>query len=237
MRIFLSWVIVGWLLSPTESFAAAACGDPTAASTATPASATITQSYTTPSGSNQVLVAAVTIRHGTVTIDSATHAGNAMTAVAASVVESPMTTRIFRISNPTSGTNDVVVTNSGTPLATAIVVFTCSGIDTADPQRDQNVGNGTSTGATVTVSGAQSGDITIDMVGGDNQTAGPSEGANQTFLAKGSPGSEIGYGASYQTTTDGVMSWTMNSSDQWAIMAAVLKPSADLNFLMRRRTQ
>lgn len=209
-----------------SAWAVLVCSDVTAANTATPASSSKTTAYTTPAGSNQVLFVLSGIRHTTVTINSATHAGNAMTAIAASSALSPVAVRGFYIVNPTAGTNNVVVNYSSTPLADAVVILTCSGADTSSPIHDPTNASNTGTAVSNTVPSVVSGEVLLDFFVQDLLTTAPTIGANQTELNKGTDGVELGWGASQQAGADGgVMSWTTALSEQWASQAVAVKPS------------
>ena len=214
------------LLVPSLSYAAISCGDVTAFNDATPTDPE-TIAYTTPAGSNQVLFVGVTLRSSTVTIDTPTHAGNSMTAVTTAAYTNPIRTQLWYIANPTAGTNNVVVNYSAAPLADAVVIWTCSGVDTANPIRDFITATGIGTAVTGTVASVLPGDVVVDIFGTDVATTNPTIGANQTNLNTGNDGVELGWGASQQAGSDGgVMSWTTTLSQDWALMAASIRPSA-----------
>ena len=229
-KMLVSLVFVLGLASP--AWGAVVCGNAIEQNDVAPASATITVSYTTPDPCVDCTTFVGATSRGSATINSATHAGNAMTGIAAEATVSPIHTRAFRIVNPTSGTNDVVVTFSGTPLAEAIVISTCSGTNTAAPIHDATNATGTGTAITVTVPNLVAGDVVIDMFGTDVATSDPTEGANQTVLHKGNDGAELGYGSSQQAAADGgVMSWTTALSQEWAQQAFAVSPAAAASIL------
>ena len=155
-----------------------------------------------------------------------------MTATTTGIVTtSPASASLFYLFNPTAGTNDVVVNlGSVSPLSTAFVIWTCSGVNTASPVHDATEATSTGTAVTLTVPNLVAGDVVVDFMMGDADAAlagEPSEGASQTVLHKGTESSEINYGASYQAAADGgVMSWTLGTSDQWAQQAVALTPAA-----------
>lgn len=220
-------LILLFLLIPSLGHGAISCGDVTPFNNTTPADPE-TISYVTPTGSNQVLFAGVVSRRTVSNITGATHAGNTMTAVEAESFLNPIATRLFYIVNPTSGTNNVVVDFVGAALADSIVIWTCSGVDTASPIRAFASATGTGTAVTVTVSGVQTGDVVLDIFGTDVATTNPTIGANQTNLNTGNDGAELGWGASQQPGSDGgVMSWTTSLSQEWSISAVAIKPLAN----------
>lgn len=226
------------LAMPCAAAAAITCGNATALNNVAPTGATETISYTTPVGSHQILFAAVAIRATTITINSATHAGNAMTAVAAQSFLSPVAVRLFYIVNPTSGTNNVVITNSAKPLADAEVVFVCSGVDTTDPVHDPTSATGSTSSISLTVPAILSSDMIVDMVAQNLLTTAPTVGADQTVLSNGTDSAELGYGSSYQSgASGGAMSWTTGISGSWAAQSVALNAfgaSAAPTFFHRR---
>lgn len=224
--MLLRTILIGLLLVPSLSYAAISCGDVTPFNDATPADPE-TIAYTTPAGSNQVLFVGVTLRSSSATIDTPTHAGNSMTAVTTAAYTNPIRTQLWYIANPTAGTNNVVVNYSTTPLADAVVIWTCSGVDTTNPIRDFIAATGIGTAVTGTVATVVTGDVVVDIFGTDVATTNPTIGANQTNLNTGNDGAELGWGASQQAGTDGgAMSWTTTLSQDWALMAASLRPAS-----------
>lgn len=207
---------------PQGAWAVLACSDVTPFNDLTPTDPE-TIAYTTPAGSNQVLFVGVGSR-GSATIDSATHAGNAMTAVTAEAFINPIHARIFYIVSPTSGTNNVVVQFSATALADSVVIWTCSGVDTTDPIRAFATATGTGTAVSATVATVNTGDVVVDMFATDVATTDPTVGTNQTSLNLGNDGAELGWGASKQAGADGgVMTWTTTLSQEWAQMALSIR--------------
>ena len=217
-----------------SAWAALVCGDVTAVNSFTPSDPT-TIPYTTPSGSNQVLFVGVTTRGAPPGNGTMKHAGISMTAVTPQAVQSPIGTTLYYLANPTSGTNNVVHDyTSGSRLSNSLVIFTCSGADTSNPIRAFNTGIGTGTAVSVTVSGVQSGDIVVDMFGSDVATTTPTIGANQTAFSRGNDGGELAWGSSQQAGSDGGgMSWTTALSEQWAIVAAAIRPAATVTSTSR----
>lgn len=218
-------ILIGLLVAPSLSYAAISCGDVTEFNDATPTDPE-TIAYTTPAGSNQVLFVGTPLRHSTVTIDSVTHAGNAMTAVTTPAFDDPIRSTLYYIANPTPGTNNVVVNMTAAPLADAVIIFTCSGVDTANPIRDSIAQFGNSTAVTGTVVTVLAGDMVVDIMGTDVATTDPTVGADQTVLAAGNDGAELGWGASWQNGPGGTMSWTTTLTQDWSMMAASLRPAS-----------
>lgn len=226
------------LLAPFPAYSAITCGDVTSVITATGASS-VTVSYTTPSGTNQVLHVAVGNRDVTDTVSTVTHAGNAM----AEKIELHHSSQVanaalYHLAAPTSGTNDVVVTFTGATLAHGVAIFTCSDASQdADPYRNAgNSAEGNSTTPSVTITDGDGTDLVIDVMAVDSNAAGPTVGADQTSLFSGSDGTELGMGVSTQpASANGVMSWTVTSND-WVIAGVSLKELiSDLFGLKKRR--
>lgn len=214
------------LLIPSLVSAAISCGDVTNTITATDSSSDTT-AYTTPAGSNQVLIVANGWRDGTDTLNTVTHNGVTISNKQSVKAGDTGAGISFKVA-PVSGTNNVVTTwsgGSGTVLAHSTVIYTCSGASQdADPFRNAGVTNsGSGTTPTVTAS-SSAGDVVLDSMAIDGNTSAPTAGTGQTpALFAGSPGSEFAAGVSQQAGGgDDIMSWTGTSND-WTIAAVVLK--------------
>lgn len=215
------------LLVPSIALADPVCGNVTSTITGTGATP-VTVAYTTPAGSNQVLIVIVPYRDVSDSVSSATHAGNAMQIKIQKRHSSQVSgVALLYIVAPTSGTNNVVVNFTGTPLAHGVIIFTCSDASQdADPFRDAgNSAEGSGTAPTVTITDSAT-DLTIDGMAVDSNTTAPTKGADQTEVYAGSDGVELGAGVSTQPGSgDGVMSWTVSSND-WVMVGAALKAAA-----------
>ena len=224
-------VLVCWLLvcAPSWVWAAIDCVDAGATEQhETPPADPRTISYTTPSGSNLMTFVGFGYRNGgTRTSTTVTLAGNSMTAVLAQIYYNTIVGGgLYYYANPPAGANDVVVDwePTGAPTGSSIIIWTCSGVNLADPFRSTNSASATDTTPTVTLSSITTGDVAIDMVVSDDSTS-LTVGTNQTVIHQGVGGSHTG-GASYQAGADGgIMSWTTGASDDWATLAAALKPA------------
>jgi hypothetical protein len=220
----LTGLVTLWLwLSPVSVWANAVCAVVGAGANSATPSGDRTLSVVTPAGSD-LLIALSGIRHTTVTINGAIHAGNAMTAIAASSTLSPVAVRGFYIVNPTAGTNNVVIDYSATPLADVLKIVSCTGVDTANPIHDAHNATGTGTSVANTVANLLSGDTAIDWFVQDLLTTSPTETGTQTLITKGSDGSELGWGTAQKNGTGGVaFGWTTALSEQWASQAFAVK--------------
>lgn len=222
-------VILCLCLFTEPAWPAIDCADPNAIEfyDSTPLG-TETIAYTTPAGNNQITFVLSGYRRGApdyTGTSTVTIGGQGTTMTTTRTYTDPIAVQLFHRVNPPSGTNNVVVTHAdgGTPLADAIIIFTCSGVDTASPFRDTNQSTGTSATPTVTLGSVQSGDVVIDVMASEHP-ADATVGADQTVIHVGNATVEIGAGASYQSGIDGgIMSWTI-SSQQWGEHAVALIP-------------
>lgn len=199
----------------------------------------LTISYTTPSGSDRITLVGLGYRDagGAKDATTVTIGGQSMSQVSTHQYLDPEGASIYYKLGPPSGTNNVVIDWSpAAPLNGNIIIWTCTGVDQASPFRSNNQATGNSTAATVTLGTINTGDVAIDFVTTDNSGT-LTLGANQTEIAQGASVTSNS-GASYQAGADGgVMSWTVAASDQWAIIAAALKPasSSSSSNVIRRR--
>lgn len=228
------------LVVPGVAVAAPVCGSVTTNITATDrSSATI--AYTTPVGS-QLLVVGVSTRDATGdVVSSITHAGNAVALKIAHDHTAGDTKSVLGfIKEPTAGTNNVVVTWTGSVLASGVFIMSCSGVHSdADPFRGTgNSSQGVGTAIGVTAADVD-GDLIIDVMSHDGQTTAPTVGLNQTVIFAASPGSEFSMGASYELGgLGGFMNWTGALSNDWVIVAAPLREAdTGSTMMMRRRWQ
>lgn len=190
--------------------------DTSAVGTQTDTSVSTTANITVGANSNRVLVAKVTWRQ-TVT-PTVSGAGATWTAAGAVLVNGSRQQMWYGV-GPTTGAQTVTVTWSDTfGQDPTVVVESYYNVDQTTPVADYTTATGTSTAPTVTVPNVVTGDIVVDsLVHGSGGTT--TVGANQTQTQAGDR-AVISYAASYQAGADGgVMSWTEQFSDNWAISA------------------
>lgn len=226
-------LILALLCLPVSAWAAIDCNDANKAETNSSTPPDPTEfAYTVPTGSNRVTLVGVSLRDvGNDSVPTITGAGSTFVQVGGYVDSGNVHVSLWRMLEATPGATTISLTYSEGILAIGVVVFTCSGVDQGTPFGTPNTAIGTSTAATVTVAD-DVGDVTVDIVAGDLQTAEPSEGADQTVVHKGKDGAnEVSYGMSYQPGDGGVMSWTMSDSASWAILGVALKPAAEASLL------
>lgn len=123
-------------------------------------------------GSDRVLlVLATTDRSGTTTIDSCTYNGTSMTAHTAGT-SSPdgIDYRAFYLANPTSGSNNVVVTYSGSGTKPKALALAYTGVDQTTPVSGLTNNSAFSSTPSWTVSSA-TGDLVVSMAMQTGRTA------------------------------------------------------------------
>lgn len=155
-------------------------------------------------------------------VSGVTYGGVAMTSAGAAVsIDDGFSfskSQIWRLINPADGPGDVVATFSdvGNYGNTGAMSFT--GVHQTIPLGTLATATGTSTGPSVAVSAA-TGDMVIDAMssyGGATATAG----ASQTgFFSAVSASLHRGAGSTEAGDTSVTMSWTLGSSQRWAISA------------------
>lgn len=224
-------LIIAALLLASPSYAAIDCVDANRVDVheGTPGTSE-SIAYTTPSGSNQITFVGIGGRSLTPpTISNVQIGGQAMTVTP----DAPTDTgegwaSLWYLVNPPSGTNNVTFTLSADPTSGNYMMWTCYGVDTADPFRSTPVrANGTSDTPTVTVTSANPGDVIVDFFVSDFGTPGSTQGANQTVIHEGGASGSTS-GASWKDGANGPTTiWTMGGSDDWQIIAAALKSAPD----------
>ena len=191
------------------------------------ASATGTIPSVDASGAN-LLVAAFSWRDSGVTITGVTHNGNALTAVAAKIENTQGSScQLWYMVSP-SGSADVVASFSGSYGNVQMGAITASGVDTGSPLLGSNtaISGAGSTTPSVNVSSAANG-LVVDCVATRSGTPTFAAGGGQTeyyeHLTDFSAGGAGSYEAGSATVT---MSWTLGSSQPWAIMGAAFTAAA-----------
>lgn len=183
----------------------------------------LSKAHTTGSGSNRGGVLGCAVRHNTVTL-TATYAGNAMTEIRRDQAGGNNNgSWLFYIVNPTSGSNNWEVTQSGGNSFNIICHFTTY----TDSNQSSPVTNsqgscttGTSHSATVTTA---TNELLIDTIGISAVSVTLSQGANQTDISAlpVEQGGILTGGGSTQAGADGgAMSWSWTGSNV-ACMSAV----------------
>lgn len=182
----------------------------------------ITQSYSTTTGTLKTLFGLVEYSGTPGAVTGITHDGNAMTAITGASgnnPDGPGSCAAFRINlgSHTGATANVVVSASSA-IYGRLQIIELDGVDQTTPTHD-----GTSTfeetdPSSLTVANVVSTDLVIDQLMGI-QTAFPATvGANQTQFANVSAadGIDEGFAASYQSGANGgVMTWDLAGEFRW----------------------
>lgn len=235
---FLIWLI----LSPTWAWAAVAFDAITNTNSTGFTSTAFTFSHTT-SGSDRGLIVCVANDN---TIDqtfTATYNGVSMTQVSTQVYGASVPPRVtvFRLENPATGTNDVVLTPSdNTTFGVAAISFT--GVHQTTMTDTAVTATGSTTPITVDVTGSSDG-MVIDCAATDitGLVAVATVGAGQT--SRFNPATSSSYVNAYGSTETGAgavtMSWAIDQNVPWTtigvnIVAASGAADPTFGFLRRR---
>lgn len=190
----------------SDVFGALAVNNTTNSKTAGATSLTWSHTCT---GTNRVLIVGVVATNG-VTISGVTYGGSAMSSIA-SVSSGARAHRMFRLTNPATGANDVVVTVSASSIILGgAISFTGN---------DNNSLNGTGTGSGTNTScsgtnAVTAGEMVLDMVSTDDQslTVGALQtdhvNINETYYLGMSTEPEAG-------SSPLTMSWSFAASDSY----------------------
>ncbi|MEE9597348.1 MAG: choice-of-anchor Q domain-containing protein, partial [Acidiferrobacterales bacterium] len=190
----------------------------------------VTISHTTSSGLERLMMVGVSINNdGNETVTSVTYGGNPLSLVGTAQENDDARVEIWSLTNPPAGTADVVVTFSADLQRGAVVgVTTFTGVDQTTPLGGFAGNNGTDAGpATINFSSA-AGELVFDTVSGETVTS-LTAGAGQTelwnLIEPTSP-AEYGAGSTKAGAASVTMSWTLGSSDHWAIGAVPIRPGS-----------
>lgn len=178
----------------------------------------------TPGYANRVVVVGVSLDAGH-TVTSVTYAGAALTFIGAQNDPNPKT-RVelwYRVA-PQTGTNNVVVTFSGTTNDDVVVgASSWRGVHQATPLGTLAKASGKSSTASVTVSSGTR-EAVVDVVSADSKSVTAQAGQTQLWSRQVD---KVGGGGSYKAGAASVpLTWTVNGGgNDWAILAVPLKPA------------
>ncbi|MEO5915832.1 MAG: SdrD B-like domain-containing protein [Luteolibacter sp.] len=209
-----------------------------AAATSNSAQTATTHTFSYNSGvaaSNRILIVGVSYRNNnSQTISSVTYGGQAMTLVGSNTVAVSTpdgATYIYRLVNPPTGANNVVVNWSAALVQGSVVgAITYSGVDQTTPTgtfASANSGTGTSTAPAVTVTSAV-GRVVFGLAGGRTTTAYTLAGSGGTSLWSVMPFSNQTAGAAQSkagAATNTTLSWT-GTNDEWTAVGVSLIPAS-----------
>ena len=193
---------------------------------------TVTLSHTVGTGANRVLVVIAGTANYQHTITGVTayksSSPTAMTSVYAKA-EDTHTGQAYVsgwiMTNPDSGTHDIVITASDGGAYVLGIASSWTGVDQSTPNRTATTGIANDTAITVTDSNVTSGDVVVDGWFTGVTQATLTEGANQTVLYAQAFSGSMAIASSYQDGADGgVMSWTISTAP-WVTGAFSLIPA------------
>lgn len=197
----------------------------------------LTFSNTVPaSGSNRALFVGCALRHVATTI-SATYAGVSMTVVRSDPASGAnITTWLFKLANPATGANNVVVTQTGT--AANLICWAYPGLDvdqTMMTRDDDGSCSLSGTSRTVTLT-TDPNDLLLDVAGVTALSVNLTQDANQTDLT-GLPDEQsnlTGGGSSQSGADGGDMSWSWTGSNANCLSAMSIQTVSSFNPFQRR---
>src|SRR2546426_2019623 len=174
---------------------------------------------------NQLLMVGISWSGSSVNISGVTYNSIAMTAVAAQVANSSTKMQMYRLTAPTTGSNNVVVTFSASASSAVISATSYYGVHQTTPLGTFVSATGTSTAPSVTATSVGSSDIVVDTLAAAGGTptvdATQTQQCNLTQTVRGASSTEP-----YTGLASVPMSWTLSSSNAWSIGAVPIKPAA-----------
>jgi len=186
----------------------------------------ITFPHTVGAGSDRYLKVGVAINQiGPATVSSITYAGVAMTRLGGSVLSGVIRVEYWYLLNPPTGTNDVVVTLSDSPMNLACVASSYFGVNQTTPHGTESTATGVGTGPSVSVQSA-SGELVVDVMACAD-TGHVSVGSGQTLRGVADNGTTEAVCAVSDEAgaTSVTMSHTIGAANDWAIIGVSLRPA------------
>lgn len=220
-------------LSPSLSLAALAV-DATANGTSS-GSGPFTLSHTV-TGSETLLVVGVSHYDSSDTVTGVTYNGVSMTEVpSGSVNNGQYYVDLFYLINPTTGTNNVSVSVSGSVFEIGYGSVSFTGAHQSAPLGTAVTATGSDTTPTATVSSA-SGELVVDTITiVHSGTLGVGAGQTSRWNAVGTSGFTKYAGSTEPGAGSVTMSWTNSTSQAWASVAVPIKPSSGASAVVPTR--
>ena len=178
----------------------------------------------TSSGSNRALIVGVVVQDGSSTsVNSITFNNVNLTEVGKKSYSSSVTTHLWRLVNPDTGTHTVTVTlNQAKKMITGAMSFT--NVDQTTPVGTFFSESGTSSSISKNVTGVLDGELVVDVLGTKSSPTA-TVGASQTQRWNENYSGDLRTAASTEAGTGTVtMSWSLSESKEWALAAVALKP-------------
>lgn len=188
----------------------------------------ITFSHTVGASANYLLVGVSWFDGGGRSITGVTYNGVSMSSVISQEDTSTgnsFKSHLWKLANPATGANNVVVTFSTTVDDIAAGAASFIGVNATTPLGTAAGASGVSTTATVNVSSA-TGEMVFDNILFDNRyfPANPAGGQTQRWTQNGSAGNVHGSSSTKAGAGSVTMSWTPTTSSIWVIVAVPVKP-------------
>lgn len=187
----------------------------------------ITFPHTVGAGSDRYLKVGVAINQwGPATVSSITYAGVAMTRLGGSVLSGFIRVEYWYLLNPPTGTHDVVVTLSDSPMNLACAASSYFGVNQTTPHGTESTATGVGTAPSVSVQSAP-GELVVDVMACAD-TGYVSVGSGQTLRGVADNGTTEAVCAVSDEAgaTSVTMSHTIGAANDWAIIGVSLRPAA-----------
>jgi len=226
IRSFLPIIVVAFLFVLTGVHAAYAAVAVDNVSTGSTSGTTITISHAT-SGSDRLMLVGVSLNNGNYeTVTGVTYNDVHLTYVGEAHEDDDGRIEIWKLVAPNTGTANVVVTFSADLIYQGIAgVTTFTGVDQTAPHGPFAPANDTSSTAKVNLNSATD-ELVFGVVAAETPsglTVGPNQTGRWNIVA--GSGRTEGAGSTEPGAAIVEMSWTLGSSDHWAIGAVSIKPS------------
>lgn len=183
----------------------------------------LTVAHTVGTGANAILIVEYSTR-GTTSPTSITYNGVALTQLSAISNGTVVTSEIWYLKAPTTGTHNIVVTLA-TPHEFTIGATSFFNVNLTTTFGTPTTGTGTSTSPSIAVASA-TGNLVIDTIATRQQSGAPTVGAGQTQLWTNNSGTasadELGAGSTEAGAASVTMSWTLTDSMEWASIGVSL---------------
>lgn len=192
----------------------------------------------TVSGSNRILIVGVVLRspNSASGPSSVTYNGVSLTQIAVIDI-SFMNLSLWRLVNPSTGANNVVVTNGATSSNIAATAVSYTGVNQTTPLGTATSNSASSASSMSTTVSSNSGELVVDTGGTkDTTSAIVAAGAGQTQRAATSSNADSNGVAIYASEKAGATSVTMTAdrsvgSNRLGVIAVPLKPVPDVSFV------
>ncbi|HAV63728.1 MAG TPA: hypothetical protein DCY13_15345 [Verrucomicrobiales bacterium] len=189
-------------------------------------SGTTSWTHVTTSAANRLLLVGVTLGNynqaNDVAVTALTYGGLSLDKLLV-VTNGIISSEVWQLVNPPSGTNTITVTRSGNSSTLVAGAATFSGVDQATPVRTVSSAFGPRTfGSSLTIASATN-EIVFDNIAVDKFFP-PGAGAGQTQLWSIGPNYEAGGGSIKPGTNSVKMVWSLQNNG-WADAAASVKPA------------